>query len=56
MNIAGEIVADNNSPNDKVEVIYNGKCENLQNVIQKAFNIYLKTGSYHSNKGVNNNV
>lgn len=40
-----------NSSNDKVEVVYSSGEYDFQSLIEKAFKIYLKTGSYLSDKG-----
>jgi len=40
-----------NSSNDKVEVVYSSSEHDFQSLIEKAFKIYLKTGSYLSDKG-----
>jgi len=47
---------DNNFTNDKVEIIYNENGENFQELIEKAFNIYLRVGSYQTNKGDKHDV
>jgi len=56
MNILGEIMENNNFTNDNVEVIYNKNGESFQELMQKAFDIYLRVGSYQTNKGDKHDV